>query len=106
MNKKEKIKYYGEVFTPIELVEEMLNTLPVDVWSNPKLRWLDPCNGDGAFTLEIIKRLFFGLEKSIKNKEKRFNHIVENMIYIAEIQKSNNEAYIKNIHQLYNTLIN
>ena len=30
-NKKER----GEVFTPIKLVEEMLDKLPEDVWSNP-----------------------------------------------------------------------
>jgi CRISPR/Cas system-associated endonuclease Cas1 len=33
-------KQFGEVFTPIKLINEMLDTLPVEVWSNPKLkRW-------------------------------------------------------------------
>lgn len=42
-------KTLGEVMTPITLVEEMLDTLPTDVWSNPNLKWLDPCAGVGTF---------------------------------------------------------
>ena len=38
-------KLYGEVMTPIDLVEEMLNDLPAKVWNNPTLKWLDPANG-------------------------------------------------------------
>ena len=34
MNKKEKIKKFGEVFTPEFLVNDMLNTLPDDVSNN------------------------------------------------------------------------
>ena len=34
-------KKFAEVMTPIELVEEMLDTLPEDVWSNPELKWLE-----------------------------------------------------------------
>lgn len=104
MNKKEKIKVYGEVFTPEFLVNDMLDTLPVDVWSNPKLRWLDPCNGQGAFTLQIIRRLFDGLQKFEPNKKKRFKYIVEKMIYVVEIQKYNNDIYEKNVQLLYTEL--
>ena len=44
---KTKVKEFGEVMTPISLVEEMLDTLPYEVWTNPNLKWLDPCNGVG-----------------------------------------------------------
>jgi hypothetical protein len=42
-------KKLGEVFTPFSLINDMLNTLPEDVWSNPNLKWLDPANGIGNF---------------------------------------------------------
>ena len=50
-------KVFGEVITPIDLVEEMLDTLPDEVWTNPNLKWLDPCVGVGTFMLVIIKKL-------------------------------------------------
>src|ERR1035437_9647639 len=49
-----EVKTMGEIMTPIKLVEEMLDNLPNDVWSNPSLKWLDPCNGVGTFVSEII----------------------------------------------------
>ena len=56
-------KTLGEVMTPITLVEEMLDTLPSDVWSNPNLKWLDPCAGVGTFPSIVVQRLMKGLEK-------------------------------------------
>ena len=38
-------KQFGEVTTPISLINDMLDTLPEDIWSNPNLKWLDPCAG-------------------------------------------------------------
>lgn len=48
-------KMFGEVFTSLELVEEMLDKLPVEVWSNPNLKFLDPANGIEFWNL-IYKR--------------------------------------------------
>lgn len=47
----------GEVFTPSELVCEMLDKIPSDVWKNPESKFLDPCMGKGTFIIEIVKRL-------------------------------------------------
>ena len=47
----------GEVFTPSELVREMLDKIPSDVWENPESKFLDPCMGKGTFIIEIVKRL-------------------------------------------------
>jgi adenine-specific DNA-methyltransferase len=47
----------GEVFTPSELVREMLDKIPSDVWENPESKFLDPCMGKGTFIVEIVKRL-------------------------------------------------
>ena len=49
----------GEVFTPIELVREMLDKIPSSVWENPESKFLDPCMGKGTFLVEIINRLVY-----------------------------------------------
>ena len=87
-------KKYGEVMTPIHLVEDMMDTLPIDVWSNPDLKWLDPCAGVGVFSAVIINRLMKGLENVILNDEERYKHIVEKMLYITELQPKNMFLYL------------
>ena len=82
-------KDFGEVMTPIEKVDEMLDTLPKEVWSNKDLKWFDPCNGVGTFPSIVVQRLMKGLKKVIPNKNKRYRHIIENMIYVCEIQAKN-----------------
>ena len=82
-------KKFGEVMTPISLVREMLNTLPKEVWSNPDLKWLDPANGAGTFPYVVIYMLMNGLSEWEPNVEKRYKHIVENMIYTCELQSRN-----------------
>ena len=87
-------KKYGEVMTPISLVEDMLDTLPKEVWSNPDLKWLDPANGVGIFPAVIVERLMKGLKRAIPNEEKRYKHIIEEMIYVGEMQANNVFLYM------------
>jgi hypothetical protein len=49
----------GEVFTPVELVNEMLDKIPTSVWVNPTSTFLDPCMGKGTFLVEIVNRLVY-----------------------------------------------
>ena len=49
----------GEVFTPIELVKEMVDKIPEEVWKNPESIFLDPCMGKGVFLIEIVNRLTY-----------------------------------------------
>ena len=91
---KTEVKTKGEVMTPISLVEEMMDTLPSEVWSNPNLKWLDPCNGVGTFFSVVIERLMKGLESFEPNKKLRYKHIVENMIYVCELQAKNLFLYL------------
>ena len=105
MTKKDRIKKYGEVFTPIFLVDDMLNTLPDEVWNNPNLKWLDPCVGTGNFIIQIVKRLMVGLESYEPDTIKRYDHIINNMIYVCELQEDNIDIYIENIKKLKNEYI-
>lgn len=83
------VKKHGEVMTPLTLVNEMLDTLPKEVWSNPNLKWLDPCNGIGTFPSVIVERLMIGLKDVIIGDCDRYRHIIENMLYVCEIQPKN-----------------
>jgi hypothetical protein len=87
-------KKFGEVMTPLELVKEMLATLPEEVWSNPNLKWLDPANGSGPYPLMVIYRLMNGLKDWEPDEEKRYKHIVEKMIYVCELQPKNMFLYM------------
>lgn len=88
VRKSEKDKY-GEVFTPPELINEMFDQLPKEVWSNPDLKWLDPANGVGNFPMIAFERLNKGLEKKISDSKKRKEHIVKNMLYMVELNEKN-----------------
>jgi len=84
-----KKKLNGEVFTPPELINEMLDKLPNDVWSNPNLKWLDPCAGIANFTYIIFERLNNGLKDVITDEDNRKRHILKNMIYMVELDTTN-----------------
>ena len=91
-NLKPKIiekKERGEVFTPMTLVNEMLDTLPESVWINKDLKWLDPAAGMGNFPVAVYMRLMKSLKDVIKDEEKRRKHILENMLYMVELDKKN-----------------
>jgi hypothetical protein len=86
-------KMRGEVFTPMELVEKLLDRLPSDLWTNAAIKWLDPANGIGNFPVAVYYRLMVGLSRVIPNFEKRKRHILEEMLYVCEIDKKNCEVY-------------
>jgi hypothetical protein len=85
----EEKKLYGEVFTPIELICEMLDTLPKSVWSNKDLKWLDPANGIGNYPVVVYYKLMEGLKKAIPNYSERSKHIIEDMLYMVELNPVN-----------------
>jgi len=50
----QRIKSTGEVFTPTELVQEILDRYPISFFVDPNKTFLDPTCGDGQFLSEII----------------------------------------------------
>lgn len=87
--KKEQVASRGEVFTPLSLVEDMLSHLPEDVWTHPEYKWLDPANGIGNFPVIAFAKLDIGLSKWEPDEGKRRRHIVENMLYMVELDEAN-----------------
>jgi site-specific DNA-methyltransferase (adenine-specific) len=70
-----------EVFTPPKLVNEILDLLPKDIWSDKNAKFLDPFCKTGVFLREIAKRLDEGLEKKIPDRQTRINHIFKNQLF-------------------------
>lgn len=70
-----------EVFTPPEIVNQMLDTLPQDLFCNPDTKFLDPACKTGVFLREIAKRLIKGLENQFPDLQERVDHIFKNQLY-------------------------
>ncbi len=70
-----------EVFTPPEIVNQMLDLLPQELFSNPDTKFLDPACKTGVFLREIAKRLIKGLEWQIPDLQERIDHIFHNQLY-------------------------
>lgn len=95
--KQEEKKKFGEVFTPMKLVNEMLDKLDEyykkehdkSIFSEKDFTWFDPANGMGNFPIAIYIRLMEGLKDDIEDEEDRKRHILENMLYMSELNKKN-----------------
>ena len=88
---KEKSDDFGEVFTPFHLIQDMLDLVKEEDWSNPETTFYDPCAGKGNFPILIIERLFKGLEEVIPNEEERLEHILSKQLFMTEYQESSYE---------------
>lgn len=81
-------KHFGENFTNVKLIEEKFEKLPQDLFSNPNLKWLDPCAGIANYPIVLISKLMNGLKLLIIDEQERLEHILKNMLYMVEIQES------------------
>ena len=96
----------GEVFTPMFLVFEMLDNLDKhyikehgrSIFTEPSFKWFDPASGMGNFPVAVYLKLMEGLKSQIPNDEERKKHIIENMLYMSELNKKN--VFI--CHQIFN----
>ena len=70
-----------EVFTPPEVVNQMLDMLPQELFSNPDTTFLDPATKSSVFLREIAKRLLKGLEKQIPDVQERVDHIFRKQLF-------------------------
>jgi site-specific DNA-methyltransferase (adenine-specific) len=70
-----------EVFTPPEVVNQMLDMLPQELFRNPDTKFLDPACKTGVFLREIAKRLIVGLEPQIPDLQERIDHIFHKQLF-------------------------
>ena len=74
--------------TPIDCVIEMINKIPNDLWSKPELSILDPCCGNGNFSIPILFEL-------LKYHDKQT--ILENILEFNDI----NESRLQNVRKVF-----
>jgi hypothetical protein len=105
-----RVKATGEVFTPTDLVREMLEKIPQDQFQDPTKTFLDNSCGDGQFLGEVLIRKMengstfeqalsttYGVDLMIDNVDlcrerllcgrEDLRHIVEQNIYQADALK-------------------
>lgn len=70
-----------EVFTPPTIVNEMLDMLPQELFSDPNTTFLDPVCKTGVFLREIAKRLIEGLAEQIPDLQQRVDHVFQKQLY-------------------------
>lgn len=70
-----------EVFTPPDVVNQMLDLLPQGLFSDPNTTFLDPACKTGVFLREIAKRLLVGLEDKIPDLQERIDHIFHKQLF-------------------------
>lgn len=70
-----------EVFTPPEIVNQMLDMLPQDLFKSPDATFLDPACKTGVFLREIAKRLIKGLEPLFPDLQERVDHIFHKQLF-------------------------
>ena len=70
-----------EVFTPPEIVNQMLDMLPQELFKNPDTTFLDPACKTGVFLREIAKRLIKGLEPQFPDLQERIDHIFHKQLF-------------------------
>ena len=87
----------GEVFTPMTLVNEMLDKLDnhytitnnKSIFSESGFKWFDPASGMGNFPVAVYLRLMEGLKIQFPIESERKKHIIEKMLYMSELNKKN-----------------
>jgi hypothetical protein len=101
--KEKEKKENGEVFTPLTLVNEMLDKLDgvytkehgKSIFSEKNLKWFDPAVGIGNFPIIVYQRLMKHLIAIIPDEEDRRKWILENMLYASELTPKNIHIYKK-----------
>tara|TARA_X000000368_G_scaffold380505_1_gene336346 strand:- start:44 stop:448 length:405 start_codon:yes stop_codon:yes gene_type:complete len=78
----ERIDLTGEVFTPMELCNIMVDEIPLNILKNPDSTFLDNSAGSGNFMIVLRDRL-----KEYHSEE----HILNNMLYAVELMKDNHK---------------
>lgn len=96
LSKAERVRKYGEVFTPEWVVKDMCDMLEAESPGafEPERTFLEPTCGDGAFVVEILRRKF---ERCRRREDYR---VALESVYGLEIQAGNVAECIRRVTAL------
>lgn len=96
MTKEERIRKFGEVFTPQEIVEQMLDMLERESPGcfEPGTTYLEPTCGEGVFVCGILRRKF----NNCKNDNER--RLAIRSVWAMELQEDNVKKTIRAVTEL------
>lgn len=97
---KERVQKHGEVFTPIWVVNDMLNLLPNDCWK-PGKTFLEPACGEGAFLIEIYKRKLQNITAKLQVDWEWQVAIATSSIYGIELLEDNTNLCKQNLIHVF-----
>lgn len=80
---------YGEIHTPYRFIQTMLSIIPEELAKNKDCKWLDAGAGRGNFSVCLFIALFNSLVDIIPDPYERKTHIINNMIYMVELNEDN-----------------
>ena len=78
----ERINETQEVFTPMELVEQMIDDIPLDTLRDSTSTFLDNSAGSGNFIIGLKNRL------CLYHSE---DHVLNHMLYAVELMQDNHK---------------
>ena len=84
----DRIDLTGEVFTPMELCQQMVSEIPEHTLKSDKSTFLDPTAGSGNFLLTLQSELL---------KYHSLQHINDNMLYAVELMEDNHAEMCKRL---------
>ena len=78
----DRIEETGEVFTPTELCNEMIDSLPESILKNSNSTFLDNSAGNGNFMIALLNKL-----TEYHSRE----HVLNHMLYAVELMADNHK---------------
>jgi hypothetical protein len=93
----ERIDLTGEVFTSLELCQQMIDEIPEEQLKNPNSKFIDPTSGNGNFLIALKGKLL-----QYHSEE----HILNEMLYAVELMEDNHKEMCERLgvstdHQHY-----
>ena len=84
----DRIDDTGEVFTPMELCQQMVQEIPKHILKNPNSTFLDNSAGSGNFLVALRDELA---------KYHDVEHVVNHMLYAVELMEDNHAELCKRV---------
>lgn len=84
----ERIKETQEVFTPVELCEEMISEISEELLRDSASKFIDNSAGNGNFIIALIDKLSQYHDRQ---------YVIDNMVYAVELMEDNHQEMCNRI---------